>query len=74
MDVILANLVAIPNVIDWGDNMNIKFTKDQELKDKILQYIKENGECPNGLQCLCQNIIDQGVGPCKCGLYIKTEV
>lgn len=54
--------------------MNIQFTKDKDLKNKIMQYMDEHGECPAGLHCLCQDILNQGIGPCRCGLYIKTEV
>ena len=56
------------------DKLNIQITKDIKLKDKITKYIQDNGVCPAGLNCICQDILNQGVGPCKCGLYIKTEV
>ena len=55
------------------DKLNIQITKDAKLKDKITKYIQDNGVCPDGKNCLCPEIINQGIGPCKCGLYIKTE-
>lgn len=56
------------------DKLKIQLTKDTELKNKIVEYIKNNGVCPDGKNCLCSEILNQGIGPCKCGLYIKTEV
>ena len=61
--------------------MKFKVTDDIELKEKIRQVIKENGGyCPCKLEqnentkCICKEFLEQGLGPCHCGLYIKEEV
>lgn len=60
--------------------MKIRVTNDIELKEKIRRAIKENGGyCPCKLEqnentkCICKEFLEQGLGPCYCGLYIKTE-
>lgn len=61
--------------------MKIKVTNDIELRNKIRQALKDNeGFCPCRLEkipenkCMCKEFIEQGVGPCHCGLYIKEEI
>lgn len=60
--------------------MKIKLTDDIELKEKILQSLKENGGyCPCRLEktedtkCMCKEFREQESGTCCCGLYIKVE-
>ena len=52
--------------------------KDKERAEKIRAKIKENdGYCPCKLEktedtkCICEEFLEQGVGECNCGLYIK---
>ena len=52
--------------------------KDKERAEKIRAKIKENdGYCPCKLEktedtkCICREFLEQGVGECHCGLYIK---
>jgi len=52
--------------------------KDKERAEKIRAKIKENdGYCPCKLEktedtkCICKEFLEQGVGECHCGLYIK---
>lgn len=52
--------------------------KDKERAEKIRAKIKENdGYCPCKLEktedtkCICKEFLEQGVGECNCGLYIK---
>lgn len=61
--------------------MKFRVTDDIELKEKIRQAIKENGGyCPCKLEqnentkCICKEFLEQGLGPCHCGLYIKEEI
>lgn len=60
--------------------MRIKVTDDIELKEKIRQALKDNdGYCPCRLErtedtkCMCKEFLEQGLGPCHCGLYVKVE-
>ena len=55
-----------------------KMIKDKERAEKIRAKIKENdGYCPCKLEktedtkCICKEFLEQGVGECHCGLYIK---
>lgn len=52
--------------------------KNKERAEKIRAKIKENdGYCPCKLEktedtkCICKDFLEQGVGECNCGLYIK---
>lgn len=52
--------------------------KDKERAEKIRAKIRENdGYCPCKLEktedtkCICKEFLEQGVGECHCGLYIK---
>lgn len=61
--------------------MKFRVTDDIELKEKIRQAIKENGGyCPCKLEqnentkCICKEFLEQGLGSCHCGLYIKEEI
>lgn len=61
--------------------MKIKVTDDKRLAEEIRAQLKENGGyCPCSLvhdddhKCMCKEFLAQEVGPCHCGLYIKTEV
>ena len=58
----------------------IKYTDDTELKEQILQALKEsNGYCPCRIdrtpdtKCMCKEFRDMEEGTCHCGLYIKTK-
>ena len=58
--------------------MVFKMIKDKERAEKIRAKIKENdGYCPCKLEktedtkCICKEFLEQGVGECNCGLYIK---
>lgn len=60
--------------------MKIRITENEQLKEKILQALKDNhGYCPCKLEpidenrCMCKEFIEQESGTCHCGLYIKTE-
>lgn len=60
--------------------MKIKVTEDTELANQIRAKLKEcNGLCPCKLidapenHCMCKEFLEQGVGECHCGLYIKIE-
>ena len=61
--------------------MKVKISDDIELVNRIRAKLKErNGLCPCKLvdapenHCICKEFLDQGVGECHCGLYIKTEI
>ena len=58
----------------------IKYTDDTELKEQILQALKDNsGYCPcridhtSDTKCMCKEFRDMEEGTCHCGLYIKTK-
>ena len=58
----------------------IKYTDDTELKEQILQALKEaDGYCPCRIdhtpdtKCMCKEFRDMEEGTCHCGLYIKTK-
>ena len=58
----------------------IKYTDDTELKEQILQALKDNsGFCPCRIdrtpdtKCMCKEFRDMEEGACDCGLYIKAE-
>ena len=60
--------------------MKVKISDDTELVNQIRAKLKErNGLCPCKLidapenHCICKEFLDQGVGECHCGLYIKIE-
>ena len=60
--------------------MKIHVTDDVELRDQIRQALKDNeGFCPCRLEkipenkCMCKEFLEQDLGPCHCGLYIKVE-
>lgn len=60
--------------------MTIKVTDDIELRDAIRKALKDNqGYCPCRLEhkpeykCMCKEFLEQEIGECHCGLYIKTE-
>lgn len=61
--------------------MTIKTNPNREIVDSVRAALKENGGyCPCSLvkdedhKCMCKDFIEQGLGPCHCGLYIKVEV
>lgn len=61
--------------------MKIKAIDNKELANQIRQQIKNNdGYCISNptknedTKCMCKEFLEQGVGECHCGLYIKTEV
>ena len=58
----------------------IKYTDDAELKEQILQALKEsNGYCPCRIdrtpdtKCMCKEFRDMEEGTCHCGLWVKTK-
>lgn len=60
--------------------MKARVTDDKELAAEIRQKLKENdGYCPCKLlktsetKCMCKEFMEQDLGECHCGLYIKTE-
>lgn len=60
--------------------MKIKVSDNAELVNKIRASLKErHGLCPGKVidapenYCMCKEFLEQGVGECHCGLYIKTE-
>ena len=60
--------------------MYITFTKDVELRNEIMQKLKDNdGYCPCRLiktadtKCMCKEFREQTEGVCHCGLYIKIK-
>lgn len=60
--------------------MKVKVTDDIELVNQIRAKLKERqGLCPCKLvdapenHCICKEFLEQGVGECHCGLYIKIE-
>ena len=61
--------------------MKIKSIYDEDTANIIRQQIKNNGGyCISktmkneNTKCMCKEFLEQGVGECHCGLYIKTEV
>ena len=63
------------------DDLRIKTTDNTELANQIRAKLKErNGLCPCKIadiqenHCMCKEFLNQNVGECHCGLYIKTEV
>lgn len=61
--------------------MTIKTNPNREIVDSVRAALKENGGyCPCSLvkdedhKCICKDFIEQGLGPCHCGLYVKVEV
>lgn len=61
--------------------MKVKVNDDKELVTEIRKKLAEsNGYCPCKLvktedtKCMCKEFLEQGVGECHCGLYIKTEM
>ena len=61
--------------------MKIRSNPNRELVKEIREKLKENdGYCPckivktKDTKCICKEFIEQGLGPCHCGLYIKEEI
>ena len=61
--------------------MKIRSNPNKELVKEIREKLKENdGYCPckivksKDTKCICKEFIEQGLGPCHCGLYIKEEI
>ena len=61
--------------------MTIKTNSNREIVDSVRAALKENGGyCPCSLvkdedhKCMCKDFVEQGLGPCHCGLYVKVEV
>lgn len=61
--------------------MKIRSNPNKELVKEIREKLKENGGyCPckivknKDTKCICKEFIEQGLGPCHCGLYIKEEI
>lgn len=60
--------------------MKIIENPDMKVRDSIKKALKNNqGYCPCKSQkipenkCICKEFIEQEVGVCKCGLYIKEK-
>lgn len=61
--------------------MKVHQIKDAEKVAEIKAAIKANdGYCPCQLEksvdtrCICKAFLEQGLGECHCGLYVKTEL
>lgn len=61
--------------------MKIRSNPNKEIVKEIREKLKENGGyCPckivknEDTKCICKEFIEQGLGPCHCGLYIKEEI
>lgn len=61
--------------------MKIRLNADKEYVKNMREKLKENGGyCPCKLEknedtkCICKEFLEQGLGPCHCGLYIKEEI
>lgn len=61
--------------------MKIRSNPNKELVREIREKLKENGGyCPckiiknEDTKCICKEFIEQELGPCHCGLYIKEEI
>ena len=61
--------------------MKIRSNPNRELVKEIREKLKENdGYYPckivknEDTKCICKEFIEQGLGPCHCGLYIKEEI
>jgi len=60
--------------------LKVKISEDTELVNQIRAKLKErNGLCPCKISdipenyCMCKDFLEQNIGECHCGLYIKTE-
>lgn len=60
--------------------MKIQVNADKEHVEFIRKKLQENdGYCPCRLaktpdtKCMCKEFLEQDVGECHCGLYVKTE-
>ena len=60
--------------------MTVKQTDDIELRKQIRKQLKANdGYCPCKIdhipenKCMCREFLNAPIGPCHCGLYIKTQ-
>lgn len=63
------------------DRLRVVISDNKELVEKIREQLKQRGNhCPCKLiqnedtLCPCKEFLEQGVGECHCGLYIKTEM
>ena len=61
--------------------MKIRLNTDKEYVKNIREKLKANsGYCPckiiknEDTKCICKEFLEQGLGPCHCGLYIKEEI
>lgn len=61
--------------------MKIRLNTDKEYVKNMREKLKENGGyCPckiiknEDTKCICKEFLEQGLGPCHCGLYIKEEI
>lgn len=64
-----------------GWKMKAKVNEDFKLVKQIREKLEANDYyCPCKIQripenkCMCKDFLQQGLGECHCGLYIKTEV
>lgn len=61
--------------------MKVKVNENFKLVRNIREKLDANdGYCPNKSdripenKCMCVEFLEGGLGECRCGLYIKTEV
>lgn len=61
--------------------LKVKVNDDFKLVKKIREQLEANNYfCPCKLiknedtKCMCKEFLEQGLGECHCGLYIKTEL
>lgn len=59
--------------------MTIKFTDNKQIRDSILQQIRETGRCPamathpHRFSCPCDEFENIEEGTCQCGLLVKIK-
>lgn len=60
--------------------MKVTTNTDTQKVTEIRKLLKENdGYCPNKKEhiednlCMCKEFLNQDVGECSCGLYIKLD-
>ena len=60
--------------------MKIKRLHTEEAEIAYEAMRQNEGYCPckivknEDTKCICKEFIEQGLGPCHCGLYIKEEI
>lgn len=61
--------------------MKVVTNTNEKIVTEIRKKLKErDGLCPSKTDdtqenhCMCRDFLDGGLGECRCGLYIKTEM